>query len=184
LPDTRLDFRTISVGVFGIRLAHLIGGRSNAMIRLNTVLVAFDFGETSRKALMYGQNLTRAFGGRLHVLHVADVIATTASQFYPDHPGDPELLAMKQLRELLPRGSAELAVRVSRTPGGAIVKHAEAIGADVIIVGTHGREGVSRLLMGSVAEYVVRHAPCPVLVVRRNEHEFVLPDPVSIATRI
>jgi len=158
------------------------------MISLHTVLVAFDFGETSQKALSYGQNLTRAFGGRLHVLHVPDVIATTASQFYPDHPGDPEMraeaLALKQLRELLPQGSAELAVRVSRSPGGAIVKHAESIGADVIIVGTHGREGVSRLLMGSVAEYVVRHAPCPVLVVRRNEHEFVLPDPVSIATRI
>jgi nucleotide-binding universal stress UspA family protein len=158
------------------------------MISLDTVLVAFDFGETSQKALSYGRNLTRAFGGRLHVLHVADVIATSASQFYPDHPGDPELraelLALKQLRALLPQGSAELAVRIAGSPGGAIVKHAESIGADVIVVGTHGRDGVSRLLMGSVAEYVVRHAPCPVLVVRRNEHEFVLPDPVSVATRI
>ena len=158
------------------------------MISLKTVLVAFDFGETSEKALSYGQNLTRAFGGRLHVLHVADVIATTASQFYPDHPGDPEMraesLALKQLRALLPQGTAEFAVRISGSPGGAIVKHAESIGADVIVIGTHGREGVSRLLMGSVAEYVVRHAPCPVLVVRRNEHEFILPDPVTVATRI
>jgi nucleotide-binding universal stress UspA family protein len=158
------------------------------MISLDTVLVAFDFGETSQKALLYGRNLTRAFGGRLHVLHVADVIPTTASQFYPDHPGDPEMraesLALKQLRALLPQGSAELAVRIAASPGRAIVKHAESIGADVIVVGTHGRDGVSRLLMGSVAEYVARHAPCPVLVVRRNEHEFVLPDPVSIATRL
>ena len=150
------------------------------MISLKTVLVAFDFGETSEKALSYGQNLTRAFGGRLHVLHVADVIATTASQFYPDHPGDPEMraesLALKQLRALLPQGTAEFAVRISGSPGGAIVKHAESIGADVIVIGTHGREGVSRLLMGSVAEYVVRHAPCPVLVVRQQEHEFVVGD--------
>jgi universal stress protein A len=158
------------------------------MMQFNSVLVAFDFGEASQKALEYGKNLARAFGGRLYVLHVADVIATTASQFYPEYPGDPEMraeaLALQHLRALLPEGSAELAVRISRSPGGAIVEHARSIGAKVIVVGTHGREGVSRLLMGSVAEYVVRHAPCPVLVVRRNEHEFILPDPVSVATRI
>jgi universal stress protein A len=158
------------------------------MIQLNSVLVAFDFGETSQKALVYGQNLTRAFGGCLHVLHVADTIATTASQFYPDHPGDPEMraesLALEHLRALVPEGEAKLAVRISGSPANAIVEYARSIHADVIVVGTHGRDGVSRLLMGSVAEHVVRHAPCPVLVVRRNEHEFVLPDPVSVAARI
>jgi universal stress protein A len=158
------------------------------MIRLTSVLVAFDFGETSQKALAYGMNLTRAFGGRLHVLHVADVIATTASQFYPEHPGDPEMraesLALTQLRAVVPDGAAELAVRISGSPAVAIVQYARSIGAGVIVMGTHGRDGVSRLLMGSVAEHVVRHAPCPVLVVRRNEHEFVLPDPVSVTTRI
>ena len=49
------------------------------MIQLNSVLAAYDFGETSQKALVYGQNLTRSFGCRLHVLHVADVIAAGAS---------------------------------------------------------------------------------------------------------
>src|SRR6516225_8919323 len=63
------------------------------VIAINNVLVAIDFGDTSQKVLAYGQNLTRAFGGRLHVLHVADVIATTASQFYPEHAGDPEMRA-------------------------------------------------------------------------------------------
>lgn len=158
------------------------------MIRLTSVLVAFDFGETSQKALAYGMNLTRAFGGRLHVLHVADVIATTASQFYPELPGDPEMraesLALTQLRAAVPEGEAELAVRVSGSPAAAIVEYARSIGASVIVIGTHGRDGFSRLLMGSVAEQVVRQAPCPVLVVRRNEHEFVLPDSVSVATRI
>lgn len=158
------------------------------MTQLNSVLVAYDFGEASEKALVYGQNLTSAFGGRLHVLHVADVIATTASQFYPDHPGDPEMraeaLALKHLRALVPDGSATLAVRISSSPANAIVEYARSIHADVIVVGTHGRDGVSRMLMGSVAEHVVRHAPCPVLVVRRNEHEFILPNPVSVAARI
>jgi universal stress protein A len=54
----------------------------------------------------------------------------------------------------------------------------------VIVVGTRGRGVVSHLLMGSVAEHVVRSAPCPVLVVRPNEREFIVPDPVSVATRI
>ena len=158
------------------------------MIQLNSVLVAYDFGETSQKALVYGQNLTRSFGGRLHVLHVADVIATTASQFYPEHPGDPEMraeaLALKHLRALVPDDRAALAVRISASPANAIVEYARSINADVIVVGTHGRDGVSRLLMGSVAEHVVRHAPCPVLVVRTNEHEFILPEPVTVAARI
>jgi nucleotide-binding universal stress UspA family protein len=158
------------------------------MIQLNSVLVAFDFGETSEAALAYGQNLTRAFGGRLHVLYVADEIATTATQFYPDHPGDAEMraesLALKHLRALVPESDAKLAVRISESPANAIVEYARSIHADVIVVGTHGRDGVSRLLMGSVAELVVRHAPCPVLVVRPNEHELVVREPVSVASRI
>jgi nucleotide-binding universal stress UspA family protein len=161
------------------------------MILLNSVLVAFDFSDTSKHALTYGHNLARAFGGRLHVLHVADVISTSAAQFYPEGPGDPEAkateLALVYLREVLDaEGSegAKLAVRVSPNAAHAIVDYAKEIHADVIVVGTHGRSGVSRLLMGSVAEHVVRSAPCPVLVVRPREHEFVLPEPVTTAARI
>jgi nucleotide-binding universal stress UspA family protein len=54
---------------------------------------------------------------------------------------------------------------------------------DLIVIGTHGRTGVSRFLMGSVAEHVVRTAPCPVLVVRPSAHEFVVPDPVAVCAR-
>jgi nucleotide-binding universal stress UspA family protein len=169
------------------------------MIQLNSVLVAFDFSETSKSALTYGTNIARAFGGRLHVLHVADVIATSAAQFYPEGPGDPEAKAIelgtKQLRTALaaaqiPVGSAfgrtidaVPEVRVSRSPSQVICEYAKEVHADLIIVGTHGRSGVSRFLMGSVAEHVVRTAPCPVLVVRPNEHEFVLPDPVGVLAR-
>lgn len=160
------------------------------MILLNSILVAFDFSDTSRSALTYGENLARAFGGRLHVLHVADVISTSAAQFYPEGPGEPEAkateLATHQLRELLASDhtDAQIAVRVSPSPAQEIVAYAKEIHADVIVVGTHGRSGVSRLLMGSVAEHVVRSAPCPVLVVRPNEHDFVVPDPVSVAARM
>ena len=162
------------------------------MIQLNSILVAFDFSETSKNALTYGQNFTRSFGSRLHVLHVADVIATSAAQFYPEGPGDPEAKAVeigtKQLRAALTAAEAGpnvvCTVRVSPSPANAICEYAKEVHADLIVMGTHGRSGVSRFLMGSVAEHVVRLAPCPVLVVRPGEHEFVLPDPVGVVARI
>ncbi len=161
------------------------------MIQLTSVLVAVDFSEASRNALNYGRNLARAFGGRLHVVHVADVISTSAAQFYPEGPGEPEAkateLATTQLRTYLAAenaGDARIGVRVAPDAAEAIIDYAEEIHADLLVLGTHGRTGVSRIIMGSVAEHVVRRAPCPVLVVRPQEHEFVLPDPVSAAARI
>lgn len=162
------------------------------MIQLTSILVAFDFSDTSMAALTYGRNLALTFGGRLHVLHVADVIPTSAAQFYPEGPGDPEAkaieLALNQLRTLLASAdtapTATPAVRLSPSPADAIVAYAKEMHADIIVIGTHGREGMSRLFLGSVAERVVRSAPCPVLVVRPREHEFVVPDPVSSSMRI
>jgi nucleotide-binding universal stress UspA family protein len=58
-------------------------------------------------------------------------------------------------------------------PAEDIVRLATEVQADLIVVGTHGRRGLSHLLLGSVAERVIRTAPCPVLTVRRAEHEFV-----------
>jgi nucleotide-binding universal stress UspA family protein len=64
------------------------------------------------------------------------------------------------------------------------VEFAKEAHVDIIVVGTHGRGPVAHLFMGSVAERVVRTAPCPVLVVRPYEHEFILSDHVGIAARI
>lgn len=161
------------------------------MIQVTSILVAFDFSDTSKSALTYGRNLARAFGARLHVLHVADVIATSAAQFYPEGPGDPEArarhLAANQLRAVLAAEGAhdsEAEVRVAPDPAREIVEYAKGVHTDLIVIGTHGRTGVSRFLMGSVAEHVVRTAPCPVLVVRPSEHEFVQPDPVAAGARV
>lgn len=157
------------------------------MIQIPTVLVAFDFSDTSLSALNYGKNLARSFGSRLHVIHVADVISTSAAQFYPEGPADPEAkaggLALEQLQTVLTAEAAPgatPAVRVARDPAIEIVRYAKEIQAGMIVIGTHGRTGVSRLLMGSVAEHVVRTAPCPVLVVRPTAQELVLPEPVGI----
>ena len=160
----------------------------------NSVLVATDFGETSASALAYGRNLARAFGGKLHVLHVAEkVTATAAAEFYLQDRDElqkaVEEAAALRLMALLTTDDfktlgAQPEVRVSSDTARAIVEYAKATHVDLIVVGTHGRGAVSRLLMGSVAEKVARTAPCPVLVVRPNEHEFIVPDPVGVQARI
>ena len=79
--------------------------------------------------------------------------------------------ALTQLRDLLPASltSPGLAQVVTGDPADAIVHVAQEISADLIIMGTHGRTGLSHILLGSVAEKVVRHASCPVLTVRYNK---------------
>jgi nucleotide-binding universal stress UspA family protein len=71
----------------------------------------------------------------------------------------------------------------SNAPALTIINFAKDMKADVIIMGTHGRGAMAHLLMGSVAERVVRTAPCPVLTVKHPEHEFVVPDTVESVSR-
>jgi nucleotide-binding universal stress UspA family protein len=71
---------------------------------------------------------------------------------------------------------------VSDSPAEEIADYARDASIELIVVGTHGRTGVSHLLVGSVAERVVRTAPCPVLTVRHPEHEFVVPDAKAAVT--
>jgi len=164
------------------------------MILMNAVLVATDFGETSNAALIYARNLARTFGARLYVLHVAEKLSATAGDELFD--GDLDALQADVVERATARLEAALTdndltvlratpvVRASADPARAIIDFAKETHVDIIVVGTHGKGPVSRLFVGSVAEHVVRHAPCPVLVVRPNEHEFVVPDPVSVRARI
>lgn len=157
------------------------------MIKLNRIVVATDFGEAADAALDYGRALARTFGAELTLLHVAENLSTAAYGIegyvggYPDFQRDIEESARKQLEALLTeQDRADLAAQpvllTSNSPELAIVDFAREINADVIIMGTHGRGTMAHLLMGSVAERVVRTAPCPVLTVKHPEHEFVLPD--------
>ena len=83
------------------------------------------------------------------------------------------------LREL----RATLAVRSGSSPAAEIIRYANDANIDVIVLGTHGRGPMAHLFMGSVAERVVRAAPCPVLTVRHPEHEFVVPDALQVVAR-
>ena len=156
------------------------------MIALQRVLVATDFGDASETALSYGRALTRAFGASLAVLHVTDnvmlnsvgiegYVAAPEAQFAIEESARKQLAALvteSDRREL----RATTALRSSNATALAIVNYAREINADLIILGTHGRGAMAQLIMGSVAERVVRTAPCPVLTVKHPEHEFVIPD--------
>jgi nucleotide-binding universal stress UspA family protein len=165
------------------------------MIAIKKVLVATDFSPVSETALVYGRALARTFGGTLHVLHVVE---NFVGRFpYADAAvvgfGPEELQA-----ELEQAGRRELEAavtetdrrelqavpvfRVGNSPARAICEYAKEAGIDVIVIGATGRGAVDRMLMGSVADKVIRRAPCPVLAVRSPEHEFVLPDALQVVT--
>jgi nucleotide-binding universal stress UspA family protein len=155
------------------------------MIVLTRILVATDFSQPSQKALLYGRAFAEKFGASLHVLHVVEepfVHAWTSQGYLAALPSFREHLereAREQMARAFPEseratGRAETAVRLGQ-PYREIVGYAREKNVDLIVMGTHGRSHVAHLLMGSVAEKVVRAAPCPVLTVRHPEQEFVIP---------
>jgi nucleotide-binding universal stress UspA family protein len=120
---------------------------------LRQILVATDFSQTADAAVHVAHAYARAFGARLHVFHVT----------WPDEHGLTTLFA-RLTSEL---GSDVPVVVASHRgdPAEEIVRYARGHNIDLIVLGTHGRTGVSRLILGSVAERVIRTAPCPVLSV-------------------
>ena len=155
------------------------------MILLKNILVATDFGEASDVALSYGRDLARTYGATLHVLHVAENIYARyaddgAMAFLPQMQSEIESAARKRMACLVTDEDrtmlqAQPVVLPALGIAEAIVGYAKEYNVDIIVMGTHGRGALSHLLMGSVAERVVRTAPCPVLTVRHPEHEFVHP---------
>jgi len=153
------------------------------MTAVKSVLVPTDFSETSDAALNYAIDMARAFGAQLYMLHVP---GKTGENFEANFPvGRFETAARERLATLLSqeeieRLRPEYALRIG-TPADEIVRYADARDVDLIIMGTHGRSGVAHMLMGSVAEQVVRTAPCPVLLVRHSKGAFVKPQVVAQA---
>jgi len=164
------------------------------MITLKSILVPTDFSETSDAALAYGRALARTFGASLDVLHVAENIMTRAFAgegyvaIVPELQADLERSAREQLDQLLmdndrPPLATKGIVLTSNAAALEIVSYAKAHGIDLIVMGTHGRSGIAHVFMGSVAERVVRTAPCPVLTVRHPEHEVGVPDALARVAR-
>ena len=149
------------------------------MIVLKNILVAIDFDETSDVALAYARSLATNFGARLHLLHVMEnlFLRPMANNPRDIEDGIGRRLADRLTDEERQSLRAVPVLRKSDEPAEEVVKYAGEEAIDLIVIGTHGRSGVKHLLMGSVAEKVVRTAPCPVLIVRHGEREFVVADP-------
>jgi nucleotide-binding universal stress UspA family protein len=155
------------------------------MIQLKRILVPTDFSLSSDAAMRYGKTLAETFGASLHVLHVIEepfVHGWTPEGYIPDLPNFRQAMeqsAREQLGKVLSTAEREkLQAQVSAKFGNPfveIVRYAKENGIDLIVMGTHGRGAIAHMLMGSVAERVVRKAPCPVLTVRHPEHEFIMP---------
>jgi nucleotide-binding universal stress UspA family protein len=135
---------------------------------VKNILVPTDFSGTSEAALHYAAEIALTLGARLYLMHVP---GRTGEHFEANFPhGQFEAAARKGLSSLLTtenieRLRPEYAVRIG-TPAEEIVRYADLCDIDLIIMGTHGRTGIAHALMGSVAEQVLRIAPCPVLLVR------------------
>ena len=157
------------------------------MIAIKEILVATDFGPAADNALRYGEALGREFAARLHVVHVVPNVYATSMDGYgyaaipPQVQDDIETAAQRHLRERVSEEDrrdlrAKMTLIKHSSPAVAIADYAKQHSIDLIVLGTHGRGAVAHVLLGNVAERVVRIAPCPVLTVRDPEHEFVLPD--------
>jgi len=141
-------------------------------IPLTRILVPTDFSEKARTALSYGVTLAERFGSTLHVLHVVEAIVDVAQVSQEQLDGRIVDGTWDELNRLLSaddrkRLNVQFAIEWG-VPFTEITRYAQARQIDLIVMGTHGSGGVKRLILGSVAENVVRSAPCPVLTVREH----------------
>ena len=131
------------------------------------ILVATDFSAPSEAALVYGRALADKFDAALHLIYVADNLFLHAVVSDGRSLDD---VATRRLQDRLTEADrlrgAVAVVEQSNEPASEILRYAKSANIDLIVMGTHGRTGLGRIVLGSVAEAVVRAAPCPVLTVR------------------
>lgn len=146
------------------------------MKEVNNILFATDFSETSKNAEAMAQQLRDRLGATLHLVHIFDAKAFEIPAPYYFMPGADSWIderieglrnkgqaALKEYGEKI--GNCQLHF-IEGKPGSELVQLAKDKNVDMIVMGTHGHTGLDRVLMGSVAEYVMRHTDIPVLTVK------------------
>jgi nucleotide-binding universal stress UspA family protein len=171
----------------------------NIKIEIKKILCPVDFSGTSRHATHYAVALAEKFDSELLLLHVEEPSELAMANYYgvsssgfglvsiisPEVLAGPRSVASEKVTaDELDKVASELQtsrtcrISLRRRFGKGfleIIFAAKEENVDLIVMGTHGRTGLSHVLMGSTAEKVVRMAPCPVLTVKHPEHEFVMP---------
>ena len=147
---------------------------------IKRILVPIDFSAVSRAAVLRAGELGDALGATVELLHVLDLPKPQhmAAEFYVPLPAeyrqDVRRRAEEHLKDWLATASISPGVarqRVDGKPAAEIVKYAQEHAIDLIVMGTSGRGAVSQLLLGSVADTVIRTAPCPVMTVRAEDQK-------------
>jgi nucleotide-binding universal stress UspA family protein len=152
------------------------------VINLKRILVPTDFSESARHALLYGASFAREYEGELLLLHVvenltvgyaSDLFPVPMAEVFDEISGYAKTELAKLAAEVREKGIAVRELVVQGKPSAEIVRVAREETADMIVLGTHGKGMLDKALFGSTAERVIRRAPCPVLTVGLEEHEFV-----------
>ncbi len=137
------------------------------------IIFPTDFSHCGDAALKMATSLARDTGATLLIVHVEEPpIAYGGGEMYYGVPEPASEDLLRMLQEVVPTDASVVYEHrlITGDPSTAIAKLADEEKADLIVMGTHGRTGFTRLLMGSVAEAVVRRAPCPVLTYKQRDH--------------
>lgn len=154
--------------------------QASSLLHLKRILVPSDLSPASARALTYAMAFARKFGTELVIIHVYDQIVsspplTTPGETYQLMESIHSSLKWELeefAKPILADGGEPIPHRfliVDGAPVDGIVVTARSEHADLLVISTHGRTGLKHILMGSVAEKVVRYAPCPVFVVREQQ---------------
>jgi universal stress protein A len=153
-------------------------------IRLEKILLPTDFSNYSSVATKYACELATKFAAELHLLHTLELHLASTPEFgmglaLPTYINESRAAAGKSLAGVLDpkwsEGRTVIQAVLEGSPKVEIIRYARKQNIDLIVLATHGRTGLPHVIMGSVAETVVRTAPCPVLTVRPEGHQFVMP---------
>jgi nucleotide-binding universal stress UspA family protein len=153
-------------------------------LAVKRILLPTDFSSQSATATKYACELATKFDAELHLLHALEVHLASTPGFglglaLPQYTHESRAAAEKSLKTVLdPQWSVGRNIVhavVEGSPKVEIIRYARTQAIDLIVLATHGRSGLAHILIGSVAESVVRTAPCPVLTVRPEGHQFVMP---------
>lgn len=145
------------------------------MLTFKIIIVPVDFSDHSLRALPYAISLAERFDAKLKIVYVSEPslqVSDAAWVHVDDRAIDEKHLAecrrnmQKLVLNQIPDDVPADAEILSGNPVDRIIRYAEDVNADLIVMATHGRSGLSHVLMGSTAEHVVRRAPCPVLTLK------------------
>ena len=147
------------------------------------ILCPVDFSEFTKDVIAYAADISKQYGAELHVLHVIPNL--TYFTPYESFLTPENLVAIeKNIQDEVDRDfgkilkNVDIDVKKAVRTGVAfveIIDYAKAEGIDLIVMGTHGRSGIEHILIGNVAEKVVRKSPCPVMTIRPKGKEFKMP---------